>query len=445
MPGCYFQGRVVSAASAHGGGGGGGTRTPYISENDIPWYVLRMCHFRVTFPSFVTVRRPPPAPPPPVPAPSMIRATDLFPDTLSDIKPLRLLACPHHRHTPPSALQQFDDVHEDRVTGGTRGVVTELRGLRHLSRITSRKKHADLIVFHFKSRSGSGSATAAAASGSRAAAGAAAAGHGASSSSSSRRSRTKPSSEREPAAGQPDVLFYFMRDHAECLRMVKDNYRKVTQGSGGGDSSSKPAAAAASGSTPSLSVRRGAGGGGGGARGDSSRTTGDSTRKTTRQTARAAAGAAAGAAGIVVGAAAGMAVGAAAGVAVGAAFLAGHRKGSHAEDNKTKSNSPSRFRKRGGSEGPGGALADADLVNNGWIPIDAPRGERRRADASGGGGGGVVRPASAGGAVSSRRPSSTSTASNESRGHGRSRGAGSADATSADRTATGGPRWLGQG
>eukprot|EP00903_Cladosiphon_okamuranus_P017566 g16180.t1 len=325
-------------------------------------------------------------------------------------------------------MTQFDDIEDDdRATGGARGVIAEHRGLRHLSRITSRKKHADLIVFHFKSRSGSGaSSTASAASAASVSASAA-------SSSSSRRSRTSRTGSSSDITAQPDVLFYFMKEHADCLRMVKENYRKVTQGSRVDSSSTlggtTASAAAASGASAALD---------------------DPERRPARQAARAAAGAAAGAAGIMVGAAAGMAVGAAAGVAVGAAFLAGHRKGSH-EENKSRSASPSsRARRRGGSEGAegagggggGGGAKDERRSSGGWIPIDAPAAaaageERRRSDHGVG-----RRPSSAGGgggSSGSRRTSLSNTTGSMGRGaRGRS-GRGASKAGDAEA-----PGWLGR-
>ncbi|CAM9151139.1 unnamed protein product, partial [Scytosiphon promiscuus] len=140
-------------------------------------------------------------------------------------------------------LTQFDDIQDgDRANGGVRGLIAEHRGLRHLSRITSRKKHADLIVFHFKSRSGSGASSTAASTATAASAAAAAA---ASSSSGSSSRRARQGSTSSDGAGQPDVLFYFMKDHADCLRMVKENYRKVTQGQSGASTASSSSSAAA--------------------------------------------------------------------------------------------------------------------------------------------------------------------------------------------------------
>lgn len=332
---------------------------------------------------------------------------------------------------PPSSVtrNKFDDIQDgDRATGGTRGVISEHRGLRHLSRITSRKKHADLIVFHFKSRSSGGSTAPSSAS---------ATGGGTVGFTGLRRTRTRPSPENE--AGQPDVLFYFMREHLECLRMVKENYRKVTQGassSGNGSSITKPA------NTASASARRHTHPEAWGA---SSGAADATNGKSGRQAARAAAGAAAGAAGIVVGAAAGMAVGAAAGVAVGAAFLAGHRKGVEGE-NRDRSPSPSRSRRRGGSDGPVGVVADAEQRRNaqgrrgsgGWIPIDAPGEEKT--DASG-----RARP-SPPTVASSRRgiiSSTTESASGVSRG---ARGGESSGASGSRKAkAKDGPTWLGRG
>eukprot|EP00752_Nemacystus_decipiens_P003108 g2879.t1 len=329
-------------------------------------------------------------------------------------------------------MTQFDDVEDDgdTATGGARGVIAEHRGLRHLSRITSRKKHADLIVFHFKSRSGSGASS----TGSSASATSASTSASASASLSLRRPRSTRTGSTSDIAGQPDVLFYFMREHADCLRMVKENYRRVTQGSGsgGGDSTSTMGTGATSSSAVSASASVGA-------------TLDDPERRPARQAARAAAGAAAGAAGIVVGAAAGMAVGAAAGVAVGAAFLAGHRKGSH-EEHKSASASPtSRAVRRGSSDGDGGGGGGGGSKeergrSGGWIPIDAPpaaeAGERRRSDHGVG-----RRPSSAGGASGSRRTSLSNTTGSIGRGaRGRSaRGAAASKAGAAEV-----PGWLGR-
>lgn len=220
-----------------------------------------------------------------------------------------------------------------------------------------------------------------------------------------------------------------MKDHAECLRMVKENYRKVTQGSSSGGGNSSSTLSSRRNTAPEVETR--------GASSFSATTVNEAASGiSSRKGARAAAGAAAGAAGIVVGAAAGVAVGAAAGVVVGAAFLAGHRKGSH-EEHMARSSSPSRHRRRGGSEGPGGERADEELRSNsgGWIPIDAPEGVQRRP--SGGNGGGGSRPTLAGTTSSSRQASSS--------GRG-SRGAGtSSGAPKTERGAGGGPTWLGRG
>lgn len=221
--------------------------------------------------------------------------------------------------------------------------------------------------------------------------------------------------------------------------MVKENYRKVTQGAsggGGGSSSSKPAATASSSTRRNAHVE---------ARGASSNATDAANAKSGRQAVRAAAGAAAGAAGIVVGAAAGVAVGAAAGVAVGAAFLAGHRKGSEGEIRATSS-SPSRLRRRGGSDGPGGLVADAELRRNaegrrgggGWIPISSPGEEK--IDASG-----RARPSSATVASSRRGNISSTTGSASGLGRGARGGESSGASGSRKAKAGAGPTWLGRG
>ncbi|CAN0143298.1 unnamed protein product, partial [Ectocarpus sp. 6 AP-2014] len=324
------------------------------------------------------------------------------------------------------SLTQFDDVQDGdggatAAGGGPRGVVTEHRGLRHLARITSRKKHADLIVFHFKSRSGSGaSATGTAAAAATASAAA---------SSSSRRSRSSSDSK-----SHPDILFFFMKDHADCLRMVKENYRKVTQGDASSSSSSR------SSSTATAASRRSPG----------AEPSDDPNRRHGRQTAKAVAGAAAGAGMLVVGAAgAGMAVAGAAGVAVGAAFAAGvaagasRKDGGHEEREPRSSTSPSQTRRRGGSDGAAAAGLSGEKPerrrSGGWIPIDAPGEERRGSDHGGGG----RRPPSS----VSRRASFSRTTGGIERGHGgssssrRTRGASSKNRSGKD---TDGPSWLGR-
>lgn len=323
---------------------------------------------------------------------------------------------------------------------GARGVISEHRGLRHLARITSRKKHADLIVFHFKSRSGHGTNAAATGSSSR---------YGASSgettsggTSNSRRFRIRSTSENGP--GQPDVLFYFMREHAECLRMVKENYRKITQGSSGGGSVSGTSNRSTV--TPSSGASSEPSRGGGASSAQDSRQASSQSpveehpNRSGRRAAKAA-GAVAGATGLVVGATAGVAVGAAAGVAAGAAYLVGHRRGAKSEL-KARSTSPSRERRRGGG-GNVSATVGRRRDSGAWIPIDAPGGwipidmqveARRRADANGAGRGGAGYGRSSP-AAGVRRSNLSSTQNGSSRGQSR---------TSRGKGVTNGPTWLGR-
>lgn len=323
-------------------------------------------------------------------------------------------------------------------------MISEHRGLRHLARITSRKKHADLIVFHFKSRSGANAGATGSSSRYGASSGATASG----STSSSRRFRVRSTSENDP--GQPDVLFYFMREHAECLRMVKENYRKITHGSSGG--SSVGGTSNRSTVTPSSGPPRG---GGASSVQDSRRASSQSPveehpNRSGRRTAKAA-GAVAGATGLVVGATAGVAVGAAAGVAAGAAYLVGHRRGTQSEL-KARSTSPSRERRRGGGGNASanvgrrrdsGALIPIDAPG-GWIPIDMQVEARRRADANGSGRGGAASGRSSP-AAGVRRSNIASTQNGLSRGQNRiSRGQGVTGGSNKSRGVANGPTWLGR-
>ncbi|CAM9872791.1 unnamed protein product [Ectocarpus sp. 12 AP-2014] len=223
-----------------------------------------------------------------------------------------------------------------------------------------------------------------------------------------------------------------MKDHADCLRMVKENYRKVTKGDASSSSSSRSSSTA----TAASRISPGA---------DPSD---DPNRRHGRQTAKAVAGAAAGAGMLVVGAAgAGMAVAGAAGVAVGAAFAAGvaagasRKNGGHGE-REPRSTSPSRTRRRGGSEG--AAVAGLSGENperrrsGGWIPIDAPGEERRGSDHGGSG----RRPSSS----MSRRASFSRTTGGIGRGHGGSSSRSTRGASGKNRSGkdTDAPSWLGR-